>query len=96
MLRGQNVGLRYVTEDDLPAFKLRLSDPQLFGPFLGSRMTTPHEVDKRWKDTGFANEDAERLLICHLIDGSVIGDVVHFAAARYTTCLLYTSPSPRD
>jgi RimJ/RimL family protein N-acetyltransferase len=55
------------------------------GPFLGSRMMPPHKVDQRWKDSGFASEDAERLLICDLIDGSVIGDVVHFTAARYTT-----------
>lgn len=85
MLRGQRVGLRYVTEDDLPWLKRSVGDPQVRGPFLGTRMMTPHAVDQRWKDNGFANEDAERLLICHLHDGSVIGDVVHFAAARYTT-----------
>ena len=85
MLRGQRVGLRYVTEDDLPWLKRTRGDPQIFGAHLGSRMMTPHAVEQRWKDNGFANEDAERLLICHLIDGSVIGDVVHFAAARYTT-----------
>ena len=120
MIRGQRVGLRYVTEEDLPWLKRTVGDPQVRGPYLGSRMMPPHKVDERWKDNGFANEDAERLLICHLLDGSVIGDVVHFSAARYTTareigwtladvsmrgqglateaasCLLYTSPSPRD
>ena len=85
MLRGQRVGLRHVTEADLPWIKHTLADPQLRGPFGGTRMTPPHAVEQRWKDTGYANDDAERLLICHLIDGSVIGDVVHFSAARYTT-----------
>jgi RimJ/RimL family protein N-acetyltransferase len=85
MLRGTRVGLRHVTEDDLPWLKRTTSDPEIRGPFLGSRMMSPHAVEQRWKDNGFANEDAERLLICHLLDGSVIGDVVHFAAARYTT-----------
>ncbi len=85
MLRGQRVGLRYVTEDDLPGLKHAVGDPQVSGPFVGSRMTPPHVMDQRWKDCGFASEDAERLMVCHLIDGSVIGNVVHFAAARYTT-----------
>lgn len=85
MLMGQRVGLRHVTEDDLPWLKRTASDVQMRGPYVSSRMTPPHAVQQRWKDTGYANEDAERLLICHLLDGSVIGDVVHFAAARYTT-----------
>ena len=85
MLRGQRVGLRHVTEEDLPWLKRTTGDPQIRGPFMGTRMMTPHTVEQRWKDNGFSGEDAERLLICHLVDGSVIGDVVHFAAARYTT-----------
>ena len=85
MIRGQRVGLRHVTEDDLPWLKRASSDPQMRGSFSGTRMTSPHRIDERWRQSGFASEDAEKLLICHLIDGSVIGDVVHFAAARYTT-----------
>jgi ribosomal-protein-alanine N-acetyltransferase len=85
MLRGQRVGLRHVTEDDLPWLKRMTGDPLVNGPFQNARVMTPHAVDQRWKDNGFSSEEAERLLICHLIDGSVIGDVVHFAAARYTT-----------
>lgn len=85
MLRGQRVGLRYVNEDDLPWIKHANSDPQVRGPFMGTRMMSPHKVEARWKENGFVSEDAEKLLICHLIDGSVIGDVVHFSAARYTT-----------
>ncbi|MCE4556322.1 GNAT family N-acetyltransferase [Roseateles cellulosilyticus] len=85
MLRGQRIGLRHVTEEDLPWLKRTTGDPQLRGPFLGSRMLAPREVDRRWQENGFSGEDAERLLICHLLDGSVIGDVVHFTASRYTT-----------
>ena len=85
MLRGTRVGLRYVREDDLPWLLRTSSDPEVRGPFMGTRMMTPHALHQRWKDNGFASEDAERLLICHLADGRVIGDVVHFAAARYTT-----------
>lgn len=85
MLRGHRVGLRHVAEDDLPWLKRTLADPQVRGPYLGSRMMAPHKIDARWRDNGFSGDDAERLLICHLLDGSVIGDVVHFSAARYTT-----------
>ncbi|MDR7330973.1 GNAT family protein [Roseateles asaccharophilus] len=85
MLRGQRVGLRHVTEQDLPWLKRAVGDPQVFGPFGGTRMMAPHEVDQRWKENGFVSEDVERLLICHLLDGSVIGDVAHFTVARYTT-----------
>ncbi|KQY89133.1 MULTISPECIES: GNAT family N-acetyltransferase [Roseateles] len=85
MLRGQRIGLRHMTEDDLPWLKRMLGDPQVRGPFGGSRMTPPHQIDRRWQEHGFAGEDLERLLICHLLDGSVIGEVVHFSAARYTT-----------
>ena len=63
MLRGQRVGLRHVTEEDLPWLKRAVGDPQVFGPFTGTRMMTPRAVEQRWKDNGFANEDAERLII---------------------------------
>jgi RimJ/RimL family protein N-acetyltransferase len=85
MIRGERVGLRYVTEDDLPWLKRTVGDTLLHGPFQNARLMTPHAVEQRWRENGFASEDAERLLICHLADGSVIGDVVHFSAARYTT-----------
>lgn len=85
MIRGQRVGLRHVTEADLPYIKRSASDPQIRGPFSASRMTSPFQVEQRWKENGYSNDDAERLLICHLLDGSVIGDVVHFAAVRYST-----------
>lgn len=85
MIQGQRVGLRHVTQDDLPWLKRSSSDPQVRGASSGTRMTPPHRIDERWREGGFATEDSEKLLICHLIDGSVIGDVVHFAAARYTT-----------
>jgi [ribosomal protein S5]-alanine N-acetyltransferase len=85
MIRSTRIGLRHVTEADLPWLRLRNADPAVIGPYLGSRMMSPFDVDKRWKDNGFSGEDAERLLICNLADGSVIGDVVHFAALRYST-----------
>ncbi len=85
MLKGRRVGLRHVAEEDLPWLQQASSDPQVRGPYLGSRMLSPHKVEQRWKESGFSSEDAERLLICRLSDDSVIGDVVHFTAARYTT-----------
>jgi len=85
MLRSSRIGLRHVTEADLPWLRRAQADPEARGPFLGTRMQSPHVLDQRWRDNGFSNEDAERLLICRLSDGVVIGDVVHFAAARYST-----------
>jgi len=85
MLRGQRVGLRHITDEDLPWLKHVMSDPQVRGSFGGTRMTSPHEIDRRFREHGYACEDIERLLICHLLDDSVIGEVVHFSAARYTT-----------
>jgi RimJ/RimL family protein N-acetyltransferase len=85
MLRAQRIGLRHVTDSDLAWIKRTQGDPGARGPFLGSRMMSPHTVDQRWRENGFSGEDAERLLVCRLSDGAVIGDVVHFAAARYTT-----------
>ncbi|MFG6465277.1 GNAT family N-acetyltransferase [Roseateles sp. BYS87W] len=85
MIRGQRVGLRHVTEADLPWLKRTASDPQVRGPFMGSRMMPPHTLEQRWHDNGFSSDDAERLLVCHLSDGAVIGDVIHFSVARYTT-----------
>ena len=33
MLRGQRIGLRYLTEDDLPWLKRTRGDPQIYGDF---------------------------------------------------------------
>jgi ribosomal-protein-alanine N-acetyltransferase len=85
MLRGQRVGLRHVTADDLAWLKRTRSDPQVAGQFAGDRMLSPRKLDARWEADGFSSDDSEKLLICHLIDGSVIGDVVHFTATRYTS-----------
>lgn len=85
MLKGQRVGLRHVSEEDLPWLRRAVADPELRLPFAGSRMMSPHQVAQRWKDNGFSSDDAERLLICHLPDGRVIGDVSHFVANRYST-----------
>lgn len=85
MYRGQRVGLRHVTEADLPWLKRVAGDPQIRGPLAGTRMMAPRRIDARWQEDGFSSDDLEKLLVCHLLDGSVIGDVVHFTAARYTT-----------
>ncbi len=85
MIRGQRVGLRHVTEADLDWLKRSSSDPEVRGGFSSTRMVSPHRIEQRWAENGFASEDAEKLLICDLQDSSVIGDLVHFSAARYTS-----------
>jgi len=85
MLRGQRVGLRHVAEGDLPWLQRSSSDPQVRGAFIGTRMLSPRKIEQRWQENGFSGEDTEKLLICHLEDGRVIGDLSHFTAARYTT-----------
>jgi RimJ/RimL family protein N-acetyltransferase len=81
--RGR-VGLRHVTEGDLPLLIEAAGNPQMRGIHQPSRMGSPHDVRKRFAETGYSSEDGETLIICDEHD-QAIGTIVHFLSRRYAT-----------
>jgi RimJ/RimL family protein N-acetyltransferase len=84
MIKYGRIALRHVIESDLPSLAQISTDPQARGPYNPTRMASPHGIEKRFRDDGFSNETHEMLLVCDA-SGSVIGDVMHFRARRYST-----------
>lgn len=78
------VTLRHVREDDMPQLIRAVTDPAWRGAYSPTRMTSPQQLWARFRDNGFASEDAERLLVCDE-QGRVVGDVMHFSAHRYSS-----------
>jgi RimJ/RimL family protein N-acetyltransferase len=84
MIKNLRITLRHVTEPDLPILAKVSGDPVARGEFNPSRIASPHAIQKRFQDNGFASDENELFLICNEL-GAVIGDVVHFQAKRYST-----------
>jgi len=84
MIKNLRTTLRHVTEPDLPILVDISGDPVARGEFNPSRISSPHSIQKRFQDNGFAAEEHELFLVCNEL-GEVIGDVVHFQAKRYST-----------
>lgn len=84
MIKNLLITLRHVTEPDLPILAKVSGDPVARGEFNPSRISSPHAIQKRFQDNGFASDENELFLICNE-HGTVIGDVVHFQAKRYST-----------
>lgn len=84
MIKHLRITLRHVTEPDLPILIRVSGDPVARGEFNPSRIASPHGIQKRFQDNGFSSDEHELLLICNE-SGTVIGDVVHFQAKRYST-----------
>lgn len=84
MYRGDRVGLRHVTEADLPLIIEIAEDPVLRSEFQSSRMGNPHDLRQRFANDGISNEEHEMLMICDETDRA-IGHLVHFRARRYSS-----------
>lgn len=81
---GSRVGLRHVTEVDLPFLIAAAGDPAIRGAHQNARMQSPAQIRKRFADNAFSTDEHEMLLICDEAD-RVIGTTVHFLAHRYST-----------
>lgn len=78
------IQLRHVREADMPLLIRAVTDPDWRGAYSPSRLTSPEQMWRRFRDNGYASEEMERLLVC-LPDGRVVGDVCHFPAHRYSS-----------
>lgn len=84
MIKFGRITLRHVMEEDLPILARQSA---LQGAIEGAgpaKMTSPHEVRKRFLEDGYSSAQRERLVMCDEAD-AVIGDVVHFQAKPYSS-----------
>lgn len=79
------MGLRHVRQEDLSWLERSCADPEVRGPFLGSRMISPHQTAQTWRDNGCSSPEFERLIVCDLADERICGDVGHFPSCRYSS-----------
>jgi RimJ/RimL family protein N-acetyltransferase len=61
-----------------------MADLEIRGEYSPTRMMSPHDVRKRFTDSGYSSDDFEMLLICDATN-EVLGHVIHFSAKRYST-----------
>ena len=69
--------------------RIEVSGEEIIVPVWCECMTRAKEEEKKRSETILANMRANELRRLSLMDNSL-------SAVRFTTCLLYTSPSPRD
>ena len=86
---------RVSPEGPVVVLRAERSEERLGGAAVVAHLLAALEVDVRC--AGVVGDDEEGHLIRHLLGSAgIAGDQVLHAVDRPTTCLLYTSPSPRD
>ncbi|MEH0154180.1 GNAT family protein [Limibacter armeniacum] len=84
MIKGENIILRHVKEQDLDWLIEVLNDLSLRGDYLRTTLKSPHEIRKGFKETGFASAQNELFIITDL-SGNRIGTINHFLTVPYST-----------
>lgn len=77
MIKGKQVVLRAVREDDMPALIGFLNDTSLRGPYLPKTLLSPAMIQKEFRETGNLGSDRGQLLVTDHDDG-IIGSIRYF------------------
>lgn len=86
MIKGKNISLRLVTEEDLDILYKKISDLSNRGDFFPLTLTPQNIFKKQFYETGFWNEDFGRFLIINS-DNSIVGSIYYFKTAIYSNAL---------
>ncbi|HXA46265.1 MAG TPA: GNAT family protein [Burkholderiaceae bacterium] len=82
MINSNDFCIRHVRKSDLAELIPLLSNNDLRGEYLPSRISSPTEFEKKFEKDGMSNEDAERLLIVDHA-GQILGNIFHFKSGPY-------------
>ncbi len=82
MICGDNFNIRHVRKSDLAELIPLLTNSDIRGEYLPSKLLSPTALEKRFEQDGMSNDDFERLLIVDNAD-QILGTIFHFKAGRY-------------
>ncbi|MES2615225.1 MAG: GNAT family protein [Bdellovibrionota bacterium] len=86
MIKGKNITLRLVHEDDLDILFKNISNLSNRGEFFPLTLTPQTTFKKRFYETGFWSDDFGRLLILNL-DQVLVGSIYYFKTVVYSNAL---------
>lgn len=82
MIKGKNINLRTVREDDLDEMFILTSDLSQRGQYLNLNLSSEAMYKKRYHDTGLWNDDFGIMAITDKND-RLIGEIVYFKGVWY-------------
>ncbi len=88
MIRGDGFALRTIREEDLDFLYNAVSDVEVRGPWLQTRMSSQPGYRKRFQETGFFSPDEGQLAIVDAEDGKrIFGSIGWFKPVFYADSL---------
>lgn len=88
MIRGEGIALRTIREEDLDFLYNAVSDVEIRGPWLQTRMSSQPGYRKRFQETGFFSADEGQLAIVDAEDnGRIFGTIGWFKPVFYADSL---------
>ncbi|MDP5274202.1 GNAT family N-acetyltransferase [Chengkuizengella axinellae] len=82
MIEGKNLVLRTIREEDIAELYNLTSNLNERGEFLTLHLISQTDFQKKFKETGFWDEEHGKMLITNK-EGKLLGDIVYFKNDRY-------------
>lgn len=86
MMTGEKIFLRPFCKADLESFVEKVNTLEAKGEFLPLNFANLTEVQKKFDENGFLNEDSGRFMIIEKESKRPLGYVLYFKAAHYMSC----------
>ncbi|MEH0154181.1 GNAT family protein [Limibacter armeniacum] len=84
MIKGKNIILRHLKEEDLDWLIEMMNDLSYRGEYMWTYLKSPHSIRENFYNTGFASPQNELFVITDL-EGNRVGRIGHFLTVPYST-----------